>query len=419
MTATVAQPESRELTEHSRNSGPAATTPGTLRGNVLQNLRGVGFSEGHSLVAPRAPGDNEAGSATLASNPTIAPIDEAPGPHENEDPLVRSIRESIQRNGGLEVAVYSQVGRTGLTEIESRARGFAVNHATVGIGDDGALVIGQQEAAMHEDRVSGVVSKVQATVQAVREALGDPGIGIQTLALFAHGQPDWLGFRPGLSTGDGSVDTFAEDVDSALSGTANVILYACSAAGNASKQDWYWRGGRAVPGSDHVPTAAEQEEAQRHVDEDEAQQGEGSLSDQLRDALTTDEGDEGRTVWGHRMWGNSTGNPSWRRFEGRQAPGEVSSTSPLEAVRDDRWRSDAAASIRDELRAEIERRITTDSDLRLLDDDRLQDWAVRELPFSPIEQLTTVEDGAVVVAPGLVTWLADRYQEQRPTRRYH
>ena len=323
---------------------------------------------------------------------------------------------------GLELAIYSQVGHSGLREIERAAQGFAANHRTLGV-HDGLLVCGA-DAAMHADTIPEVIAAITDTRDCVDQS-SFPGAGdlrISTLALFAHGEPDWLGFhRSDSDTHGESPESFAQQIDAALTDDARVVLYACSTGGNTRKRDWQWSGGHPVnshssdPEERRTPTTTEEAAAELQTDVDRAQLGEGSYADRLRDAL--DSGGLNREVWGRRMWGNSEGNPSWRRFRGPQGTAPAS-TMPLAVpdVESDRWLVAGVTAICDPL----QRALAADDSVSLITRSHLERWLARELPFAPFDQFTTVEaDGSIAVTAGLVDWLGARYRDQRPSNDHY
>jgi hypothetical protein len=169
-----------------------------------------------------------------------------------------------------------------------------------------------------------------------------------------------------------------------------------------------------------VPTQAEIQQAQANVERDKELLGEGSLADLLRDVIAEHPDFEGVSVYGHRMWGHSTGNPTWRRFLGPQGEGEEASRDPLDGVVEpDRWNTRAMGALFQATRLGVTEAAATDPSLTLLDEGRLRAWIAREVPFAPFDQLVELEGHEVRMAEGLGAWLVARYREQRPTAEHY
>ncbi|MBW2256458.1 MAG: hypothetical protein JRI25_17945 [Deltaproteobacteria bacterium] len=255
------------------------------------------------------------------------------------------------------MAVYSVIGpgydweTTGMDEIEGAARDFAEDHRCWGL-DGGALVHGRDAAfgAVSPSEASGCVIDVLA---ALEDELGRP-VKVKTLALFAHGQPGGLGIGSGLATNphesdETSAEDFAAALDSALTGDATVVLYACKAGSTSDEA------GSGGFGSDE-------------------QGGEGSFGDVLRDELTAGPGNENRSVYARQISGHTAGNPTWRHYEGRQEAGEDASEPLFDEDSDHYIAQKARTAICNWLRAGLGADV---------DPDWLYTWVGRELPFAP------------------------------------
>jgi len=318
------------------------------------------------------------GNAALAAEMT----DEAAGQVDGEE-VCLAVYSIIQQGSGYDWDT------SGMDEIEGEARDFAEDHRCWGL-DGGAVVQGREAAfgAATPSQASGYVIDVQAALEA---QLGRP-VKVRTLALFAHGEPYGVGFGSGVmnnphESNETSAEDFAAALDGALTGDARVVLYACLAGSTTEEKD------NDDFGSD-------------------PRGGEGSFGDVLRDELTGSPGGENRSVYAHQIAGHSTGNPTWRAFEGSQAPGEDAS-EPLFDERSDTWVAQRARdAIRDWLLA---------GPAAGIDRDWVDNWVGREMPFSPancrpfaaraddapftVEQQYLFLHERFAVNPELVRWL--------------
>jgi hypothetical protein len=349
-------------------------------------------------------------------------------PTEDEATLRRALDQAVQR--GLELAIYtSHAGFDDASTFEAAARSFSRDHQAVGLVG-GRLVIGEQ-AAMPARTVDEVVRHVQATVEKVRRELGR-AVTASTLALFTHGLTDYLnwgdpeeiatteerarelnagGQEDGGAGEGGAVNPvqtapgFAAAIDSALSGTARVVMYACLTGGTYTQADLTGQdaAGAALP-------AWRQRQGRQRVRDDHATGGEGSFADALRDALVVD--GQGREVWGHRSAAHTTANPRWREFEGPQE-GEQASEELFggpEQIHADRVRRQLVREIRAQVRRDSGRVISDAGDA-------LSEWVAREMPFVPdgMRPFATWLGGERYdLAAGLVAWFAARYVQHHP-----
>jgi hypothetical protein len=340
----------------------------------------------------------------------------------------------------IELAVFTTFAFADQRTFAAAARQFAADHRAVGLVG-GRLLVGG-DAAMGAATPADVVHHVQATIAAIRAATGRPGATVATLALFSHGLTDRLnwaredgsftetaaspagaiscelpvsGDAPAPTTApapaagpDIDAHTFAASITAALGDSARVVLYACLAgstysAGDVERADG--RGRRAEAARDLIAA-------------DDATGGDGSFADTLRDELDAAGGD--RAVWAHRTAAHTTGNPTWRAFDGAQGPGERASDDLFggpSALAAERVRADLASAVAAGLglRARFDRPSRAHQLLRgaRVVDREFGRWVAREVPFVPddLRPLLAASGGSPDAA--VVAWFVDRYRAQR------
>lgn len=423
----------------------------------------LSFSDGLNQSSPRRSGAHGPRGGPVEAKgrpkpereatPKVTPGDEgAGGPggqteEEDSPPMAgvtaeilaqRAAVEEARGRGGIEVAVYATTGHQGMDEIADQASSFADQHGCVGFSGSG--LIWGAGTAFAADSAGEVIDWINNISGALELICGEP-VPISTLALFAHGFPDRLQFGDAIVNEDSSrntreIDTeeFAAAIDGALSSDGRVVIYACQAGSTpdeSATRDW---------GSDE-------------------QGGEGSFGDALRDALTAGEGNEDRAVWAHQLSGHTTGNATWREFDGRQEEGadaieELFTTDDLEHEHLIAQKTQPALVriLRRELTAlgvelvipriedlddDGEVQYDDDGNIKMKDHPWLRRWIAREMPFADADcQPFSIRDrgqddppfeirpeytfqynrNPYAVNPDAVAWFIDRYHEQEPDR---
>ncbi len=377
-------------------------------------------------------------------------IHRAPQTPESTKPKAQqaSSREDIERavKNGLEMAVVEGYfdPKAELREhwskaqqgyFKGKAEQFALEHNAVGLVN-GQLVVGSK-AVLSAITVQDVIGYVRNTLSALQKLL-QRKILVSTLAVFTHGLPDYLNFGAGnliaidektakskksrknniVETGE-TAQGFAKEVDTALSDTARVVMYACL-TGSTYEDEVFKKATAHQKGKKD----AGYESSRTAVTTDFTSGGEGSFADALRDALN--QANKKREVWGHRTTADTTKNPHWRVFEDKQVQGEPASASLFGQT--DAFNKHDADRVRKNL---------VKATAELLPKDRQPTkqgqgakgtffiWMTREMPFVPdaMRPFVTLQEKTVKgqkskpsfeIREGLAKWFADRYLDQHP-----
>jgi hypothetical protein len=226
----------------------------------------------------------------------------APTKEESETALGNTLRQA-PFDSGFVLAFYDE----NAPEAERRASDFATREsslgfsgkkpsaATIKVGKPIAGVFGIDSATIAvADVVAAALARVPAASGTSPANAAAPG-KIKTIAIFAHGTPDWC--SAGVTTSNAAA--IFTKIAPKLAQDVTVILYTCNAA-RGPKEDEEWVKGTMEGG------------------------GKGSLAEVVRDTLV-DQKVSTATVWGHTTTGHASHNPALRVFEaaaGKGTPGE-------------------------------------------------------------------------------------------------
>ncbi len=446
----------------------------TFKGNNQQGQSFFSGNTGGSFFQPAVTqGKTQDAQKSFDHAPLVQMQQNGGMSHPDRPPVPESTGlDNALANGGLTVALYVS-GESPFSDqgtFEAEANNFARDHNAVMIENNQAVF--GEAAATPVSHIGDIVSRCRQVSESASQMTGQE-VKIQTLALFTHGLTSYLNFgggnliandqataeekhrgvhnsmrrqeerdaRRGEANGVSpyqarsseveeieTTEGFAAAINNYLANDARVVMYACLTGSTYNDAEGAAaRGSRPDP--NNARNARERRKLERRraavdrirgnerrlnrarnlVEEDHESGGEGSFADNLRDALNA-EGQE-RQIWGHRTTAHTTGNPTWRVFEGQQQEEEQAS-NPLFATHSllnmDRARTSMANQVGEYLQSHFQQRVAVNRNLRV--------WIARELPFVPSNlqpYITEWRGRTPVFTDGLIAHLAGRYMQQR------
>jgi len=237
-------------------------------------------------------------------------------PHPNSDPVVAIARRIAEEHpDGVPVAIYNPVNRELVRQGEAWAASEMAIAATAGSSPEG-LRLGYANAG--GETIPQILQRITSALTGAAASMASQSLEatkplvpkIRSLALFAHGQPRWLGLKANGRRGrPGDIDDspdgtppadFISQISSQLTGDVRLALFACETGRNEEERPG-WVEGSTESG------------------------GQKSLGGELRDSLALN-GHDGASVATHPTFGHTTRNFVVREFsveDGRGAEGRA------------------------------------------------------------------------------------------------
>lgn len=290
------------------------------RVKATRQLKGMGVNDSSALEAEADAGAAAAAAQTVGGGRpslTRAVPDPAARQHviQRRDPEAKQKAPTLEESetalgtilrgpehaAGYNLAFYDEYE----PEAQKRAADFAVRERTLGftgkkltagsvkVGVPIAGVFGVKEIATKMSAiVAAALARVPAAANLPPESAAAPG-KIKTLAVFAHGTPEWCSL--GITTSNAKA--LFKAIAAKLANNVTVILYTCNSARGADETE-SWEKGTMDAG------------------------GKGSLGELVRDTLA-DEKVGAATVWGHTTTGHTSRNSALRSFDARDGKGSA------------------------------------------------------------------------------------------------